>query len=111
MLQREQRFVEANTIPWEYAGIGLKRQLLTYDSSLMMVKVVFDEGGLGTLHSHSHIQMSYVERGKFNVQIGNEKRLLQAGDAYYVPANVVHGAVCLEAGVLVDVFCPFSQHE
>ena len=40
-----------------------------------------------------------------------EQRVLQAGDAYYVPVNVVHGAVCLEAGVLVDVFCPFFQHE
>jgi quercetin dioxygenase-like cupin family protein len=32
-----------------------------------------------------------------------------SGDAFYIPPNVIHGAVCLEAGVLIDVFSPMRE--
>jgi quercetin dioxygenase-like cupin family protein len=47
-----------------------------------------------------------VESGAFEVTIGGTPRRLAAGDSYLVAADVRHGAVCLEAGVLVDVFTP-----
>jgi quercetin dioxygenase-like cupin family protein len=35
--------------------------------------------------------------------------VLKAGDVFHVPSNVIHGAVCLEKGVLVDVFSPMRE--
>lgn len=108
-MQREQRFVESGNLAWEDLGGGLKRQLLTFDDNLMMVKVAFEAGGVGALHSHPHTQMSYVESGRFTISIDGVDRELAAGDAYYIPPHEIHGAVCLEAGVLIDVFTPMRS--
>ena len=43
-----------------------------------------------------------------NLFFGN-KQILKAGDVFHVPSNVIHGAVCLEKGVLVDVFSPMRE--
>ncbi|PUZ26091.1 cupin domain-containing protein [Chitinophaga parva] len=98
-----------NTIPWEDLGGGLSRQVYGYNDQLMMVKVRFEAGGIGTLHSHPHTQVTYVAAGRFEATIGEVKQLISAGDGFYVPPHVVHGVVCLEAGMLIDSFNPARE--
>ena len=105
----ENQFINDNDIPWEDLGDGVKRKVMSYDQNVMMVKVAFETGGIGALHSHYHTQMSYVESGSFEMTIGEKKGILKAGDGYYIPPHVVHGALCLEAGVLIDVFTPMRE--
>ncbi len=100
------QFVAASGIAWEVVGEGVRRKIMSYDANLMMVVVAFETGGIGTPHQHVHTQMSYVESGVFTITIAGEKQVLRPGDAFYVPPNVWHGAECLEAGTLVDVFTP-----
>ena len=102
-------FIENRDIPWEEVDKGMKRKIMAYDDKLMVVKVQFEKGGVGVLHQHYHSQITHVESGKFEVQINGEKRILVGGDAFYIPPNVLHGAVCLEAGVLIDVFSPMRE--
>ena len=102
-------FIENGEIPWEEVDKGMKRKIMAYDDKLMVVKVEFEKGGIGVLHQHHHSQITHVESGKFEVQINGEKRVLAAGDAFYIPPNITHGAVCLEAGVLIDVFSPMRE--
>ena len=40
---------------------------------------------------------------------GSETRRLRAGDCARIPPDVDHGAVCVEAGVLLDVFSPVRK--
>ncbi|WP_338871131.1 cupin domain-containing protein [Spirosoma sp. SC4-14] len=103
------RFADDQAIPWESVADGVKRKIMTYDANLMMVKVAFETGGIGTPHQHPHTQMSYVESGAFAITIAEETKTLRTGDAYYIPPDVWHGAVCLEAGILVDVFTPMRE--
>ncbi|MBS1754142.1 MAG: cupin domain-containing protein [Ferruginibacter sp.] len=102
-------FIENDDIPWEKTGEGVKRKIMGYDNNLMVVKVSFDKGGIGTLHKHFHSQVTHIESGVFEVEIGAEKKILKAGDAFYIPPNTMHGAICLEAGVLIDVFSPMRD--
>lgn len=102
-------FIEDQQVPWEELGGGLRRKIMAYDKQLMLVKVAFEKGGIGALHEHYHSQISHVESGVFEITIDGEKQVLKAGDAYYIPPHVVHGALCLEAGVLVDVFSPYRE--
>lgn len=102
-------FIENQQVPWEEVDKGMKRKIMAYDDKLMVVKVEFEKGGIGVLHQHYHSQITHVESGKFEVQINGEKKILAAGDAFYIPPNVMHGAVCLEAGVLIDVFSPMRE--
>ena len=109
MDQKGKEFINDSEIDWEELGGGLKRKIMSYDDNLMMVKVAFEKGGIGTLHSHFHTQMSYVDSGAFEITIGDKTGVLKKGDAYYIPPNIVHGALCLEAGVLVDIFTPLRE--
>ena len=93
-------------LKWENPGPGIRRQIMGYDEQLMMVKVQFEKGAVGTMHEHHHSQATYVVSGKFELTIGEQKEILSAGDGYYVAPNKPHGCVCLEAGVLIDTFTP-----
>lgn len=64
---------------------------------------------IGTLHSHYHSQITSIESGLFEVEIGGEKKILKTGDVFYIPPNVVHGVVCMEEGVLLDMFSPMRE--
>ena len=100
--------LDAN-IDWEKADEGVKRKILGYDKNIMMVKVDFLKGAIGYVHKHPHTQVSYVASGKFEIQIGSEKKILSEGDCYFIPSNIEHGAVNLVPGVLIDVFSPMRE--
>lgn len=96
-------------IVWESVGDGVSRQMMGYDGQLMMVKVKFEKGSVGSTHTHYHSQVTYVVSGKFELTIGDETRIIEEGDGYYVAPDVSHGCVCLEAGMLIDTFSPMRQ--
>ncbi len=93
-------------VEWKDLGDGIKRKVMSHNGQLMLVKVAFEAGAIGILHQHPHTQLSYVASGVFELTIENHRRVLKAGDVYFVPPDKVHGALCLEAGVLIDVFSP-----
>ncbi len=93
-------------LQWQDTEPGIRRQIMGYDGQLMVVKVEFQKGAVGKAHSHYHTQATYIASGKFEVTIGGEKQIVSKGDGYYVAPDVVHGAVCLEEGVLIDTFSP-----
>ncbi|MBI9071485.1 MAG: cupin domain-containing protein [Melioribacteraceae bacterium] len=109
MKETSEIFQLGDTIKWEKVDDKLERKILGYDDKIMLVKVHFKEGGIGYKHSHFHSQTTYVESGKFEVTVGNETKVLKAGDGFYVPPNVEHGAVNLEDGILIDVFSPVRE--
>ena len=87
-------------------GNGLKRRILSHGEDMMAVEVIFDEGAIGAIHTHPHVQISYVLEGRFEATIGEEKRIISVGDTYYTLPDVPHGVVCLEKGRLLDIFTP-----
>ncbi|HYH79082.1 MAG TPA: cupin domain-containing protein [Longimicrobium sp.] len=99
-------FIDGSDRGWDDLGGGVSRQVLGYDAALMMVRVRFEAGAVGALHHHPHRQATLVETGRFRVEIADEARELGAGDAFFIPPDVEHGVVAMEAGVLVDVFAP-----
>jgi quercetin dioxygenase-like cupin family protein len=71
-----------------------------------MVRVTFQEGAEGYVHSHPHRQVTYVERGRFRFKLNGVETEMSAGDCWFVPPDVPHGAAAIEAGSLIDVFTP-----
>jgi quercetin dioxygenase-like cupin family protein len=105
----DKNIVDGQSIAWQNLGAGVSRQVLFYDQNQMMVKFAFEQGAVGKLHSHPHLQISYVLSGKYVFELDGQKRIIVAGDVYNVPSGVEHGIVCLEAGELVDVFNPVRE--
>lgn len=102
-------FVNASSVPWEATEPGVERQVLTYSPALMLVRVRFEAGAVGTPHRHPHRQVSYVADGAFEVRVGEGRQVLRAGDSFIVEPDVEHGVTALEAGMLVDVFTPLRE--
>jgi len=75
----------------------------------MMVKVKFGKGAVGSPHNHFHTQSTYCVSGKFEFTVGENKHLFKAGDALYIPPNEIHSVVCLEEGIIIDVFSPVRE--
>ncbi|RZL43508.1 MAG: cupin domain-containing protein [Pedobacter sp.] len=96
-------------IDWEDLGAGVKRKIMAYDDDLMLVKVAFEQNSIGSLHHHPHLQLSYVAKGSFEVTMGDDKKILNEGDVFFAPSNVTHGVICLEAGLLIDIFNPHRE--
>lgn len=98
--------VEDESIPFEDMGGGVQRKIMTYCDELMVTKVKFEIGSSGTIHNHPHLQISYVAKGKFEISMGEEKRILKEGDLFFAQSMVFHGVLCIEKGILVDIFNP-----
>lgn len=99
-------FVLQREAPIEAVGHGVRRQVLGYDDGLMMVRVMFAKGATAVLHAHPHRQVTYVERGRFEVTVNGTTAIIGAGDCFLVAPDILHGAAALEDGVLIDVFTP-----
>jgi quercetin dioxygenase-like cupin family protein len=109
MKRASEIFLPAKEMDWEDLGGGVSRKILGWDNQVMMVKVKFEKGAEGAPHQHFHTQTTYVAKGKFEFTVDGEKKTVEYGDGLYIPPNLVHGAVCLEEGVLIDVFSPVRE--
>ena len=90
-------------------GGGVTRRILSYDENLMSVEVAFETGAVGAVHTHPHTQCSYVLSGRFSYAVEGEAVELKPGDSIVVPSGLPHGTVCLEKGVLLDIFTPMRK--
>ncbi len=109
MKWRSAAFMLGSETPIELVGDGIRRQIFGYNESIMMVRVQFEVGAVGDVHSHPHSQASYVESGEFDVFIDGVEKRLGPGDSFYIHPYLDHGAVCRKAGVLLDVFSPVRE--
>ena len=109
MTSVSEAFLPGSSIRRENVGEGLVRQVLGHDDSILMARVEFAKGAVGEVHAHTHAQVTYVVSGEFEVFINGDKKRLGPGDGFYIQPNVDHGAVCLEPGVLIDVFSPVRE--
>nr|WP_320057691.1 cupin domain-containing protein [uncultured Bacteroides sp.] len=100
------KFILEKAQEWEPAGEGVVRQIMGYDGQVMLVKVKFEKGAQGILHSHYHTQTTYVASGKFEFTVDGETSIVEAGDGIYIAPDAEHGCVCIEAGILIDCFSP-----
>lgn len=94
------------TFPIVTADAGVTRQVLADSPELMVVAFRFEKDGEGALHSHPHVQSTYVEAGKFRFTMNGQDFEVGPGASFVIPSDARHGCVCLEAGTLIDCFTP-----
>lgn len=89
------------------SGENVTRQVLADHPDLMVVAFDFREvGAVGALHSHPHVQSTFVSKGRFRFTLGDEEREVGPGDSFVIPSGLTHGCECLEPGILIDGFTP-----
>ncbi len=88
---------------------GLQRQVLAYNSNLMLVRHLMQKGWQGVRHSHPHDQLVYIISGRLHFTGGSSAFEAKAGDSFVVPGGVEHQASALEESEVLDVFHPYRE--
>lgn len=93
--------------------VGLETTILSglHGERMMMVLNETLPGHSVPLHSHPHEQVGFVYDGKAKLRIGDEERIVQKGDFYRIPLDVLHGDICLgdKSFVMLDIFYPVRE--
>jgi quercetin dioxygenase-like cupin family protein len=108
-MSRQAFFAQPGATDWTELAPGNRRRVLIHTPELMQVEFAFDQGAVGALHSHPHVQVSYVAEGRFEVTIDGKTEVVEQGGSFIVPSGLTHGVVALTEGRLVDVFTPMRQ--
>ena len=109
MNEKNKKWLFNSEVKGESVAEGVERFVKSYTDELMVVENHFKKGAVGALHSHPHTQITYVVSGKFEFTIGDEKNIVQAGDTLLKKDGIIHGCVCLEEGILLDIFSPMRE--
>lgn len=106
---KDRQIVYNHEIPLTDLGAGVSRKILSYDEQMMIVEVHFEKNSIGSTHVHPHQQLTYVQSGRFRFTIDEQPFEVSQGDSLLFPPNIPHGMVCLESGVLLDIFHPMRE--
>jgi quercetin dioxygenase-like cupin family protein len=88
---------------------GLRRQVMSYSPSMMLVRHRMKKGWVGTRHSHPQEQMVYIVSGHLSFQHSGGVVEAKMGDSFLVPGNVEHQAFALEDSEVLDIFTPWRE--
>ena len=80
------------------------RSLHTGTMSFMYWSVI--AGAEIPIHKHHHQQVAHVLKGKFELTVDGETRILEPGIVAMIPSNVPHGGRAISDCELLDVFQP-----
>jgi quercetin dioxygenase-like cupin family protein len=88
---------------------GLRRQVMSFSPSMMLVRHRMNKGWVGARHSHPHEQMVYIVSGHLTFQHPGGILEATTGDSFLVPGNVEHQASAQEDSEVLDIFTPYRE--
>ena len=86
-------------VPAAQMGPAVTRQLLAYcegENGYTVNYMTGKKGAASPAHSHPHLQVVYMIKGKGVFLCGEEEQMLQAGDTVQIDANVPHTFTSIE---------------
>ena len=100
------RFVHVDDLAALSVGAGLEFRPVTTDT-VMTNFVSFEPNVPTPMHHHVEQQIAVVLSGELRFTVGDETRVMRAGDCVVIPPNVRHGGASGPEGCQVlDVFSP-----
>ena len=83
---------------------------LMWGEKIMMGIIDIDPDTEVPMHSHPHEQCGRVLEGAALFYVGDDERLLVAGDHYVIPGDVPHRVVATENGcTALDIWSPIRE--
>ena len=94
--------------PVEQLSPTIGRQLI-YTERMTFARVLLARGALVPRHQHESEQIATVLEGRLRFVVGDEERIVSAGESVPLAANVPHEVEALEDSVVLDVFSPARE--
>lgn len=103
-------FFQWENLPAVEVAPHVKRKFVYLDN-LMVVRYEIDAGaGDNPVHQHPHHeQITFVLHGQVEFVLGDERRVIGAGEGLTIPPNMSHGNTIIGPCVMIDVFSPIRE--
>ena len=88
---------------------GITRKNLAYSDTMMIGEIHLAKGAVLPSHQHVHEQTSNVISGRLRYTVGDETRIVGAGDSVLLASNVPHSIIVEEESYVIDVFTPLRE--
>ena len=88
---------------------GIQQKTLVYGVRTLMTEFVLSKASVLPSHSHPYEQTGYLVKGHIILHIGDADHETAPGDAWCIPANMIHSATILEDSVAIEVFSPVRE--
>ncbi len=103
-----EKFISLEELEYFNPIDGLKAKLVHTETQTYAFWKI-DAGTHLPEHQHPHEQISFVTRGKLELTIDNETRIISKGTFAYIPPNTNHSAKAISDVELTDVFSPVRE--
>lgn len=100
--------VKWDEIPVETLNPLFDRQLVVGDH-MMVARVILKKGCVVPMHSHVNEQLTHVQSGALQFNIGGKDITIRSGEWLVIPPDVPHSALALEDTLDIDIFTPPRQ--
>ena len=85
---------------------GVEMRII-HGNKMTMIFYKLGKGAGVPEHSHPHEQMGTVLKGSVELKIGPEKKIVNPGEAYHIPSDVLHSGKSLEGPAeVLEIFTP-----
>jgi len=102
-------FIDLDIFP-EFEIVPGVRTRTPHGENIMLSYARLDDAAEVPTHHHPHEQAGIVVRGKLELTIAGETKVLQPGEMYIVPGNVPHSARAIGGPVeVLDIFSPVRE--
>jgi len=109
MPSKEIQVIASNDEAMSLPEPGLRRQVMSYSPSMMLIRHTMIKGWIGAKHSHPHEQMVYVVSGRIVFEYPGHIIEAGPGESFLVPGGVEHQARALEDSEVFDIFTPMRE--
>ena len=94
--------------PVEQLSPTIGRQMI-HTETMTLARVILQRGAVVPRHEHENEQIATVLEGRLRFVVGDEERIVSAGESVPLAANVPHEVEALEDSVVLDVFSPARE--
>ncbi len=95
-------------IPEEKMNPLLSRQVI-HTEQMTIARLWLGKGAVVPLHSHVNQQVTMLQSGALQFEMGGERFVLQAGEALVIPPDLPHRVEALEDSTATDLFTPARE--
>ncbi len=85
---------------------GIERETLVHGGQMYQMRARLASGSVLPVHHHPQEQIVHLLKGRLRLTAAGVTHELEAGDSFYLAANVPHGVETLEASEVLDTFSP-----
>lgn len=98
-------FVEVSNLPVKEIISGYYARTI-HTGTITLVYWTVEKDAVIPVHAHLHEQVAHVLKGKFELTVNGQTKILEPGYVAVIPPHILHGGKAITHCELLDIFHP-----